>query len=494
MSSEFRSLLRNIFGAGVIAAVVSYFSFLAPESGTSPEDKMLSKSSDAQENIAEFERDEAGRSKRRPSSYEEEISRQFPTRKRKEESSRVSVGGKVVRDPAYEAQQLEGSGHEENYGGPSGSGSISAGGGSAYIGSSDSGGDAGSLVGESSSSNNFSSDSGSSASDGPSTSGSIASISNNDLGVKTGASSSTNDDNDNTSSSSSSSSSGSSSSNDPVITPVTCSVDRAEGMYSTTINVTITCSEFSKISYCLQTGGGFCDPVSSPTIYSGPIAVGSVDGEYGLSFFAESMSTTSSTEVAEFTYTIDSTPPDLLVTFPKVYAQTTANALPNYTQSGDFGKANYYYHQINFKGTNPGAGGLNWTCDQIYHDYGTSGFSSIATNVDVSSLNPATEQIDQLIGIGDFATGDNYIATVLEDRNLGIISCQVQNVVIRDFNIAAFTATGATPVISGIRTTYGSFVGYGHFQATPNTSNSGQLSNDQGITSNKQGLYTVTHQ
>ncbi|EPZ49982.1 hypothetical protein M902_0912 [Bacteriovorax sp. BAL6_X] len=486
MSSEFRSLLRNIFGAGALAAVVSYFSFLAPESSTSPEDKMLSDSLDSQERFEGQEVDEYGRSKRRPSSFEEEISRQFPTRKRKNEASRVNVGGKVVRDPAYEAQQLEGSSYEENLGGGSGRGSISAGG--SYAGPSNSGGDTGHSGGDSSGTNNFSSDSG-----GTSSTNSVASISNDDLGVKSGSSISTTDDSDDTDTSSSSSN-GSGSSSDPVITPVTCSVDRAEGMYSATINVTITCSENSKISYCLQAGGGFCDPVSTPTIYSGPIAVGTVDGEFGLSYFAESLSTTSSTEVAELTYHIDSTPPDLMVTFPKVYAQTTFNSVSNYTQSADFGKSNYYYHQINFKGTNPGAGGLNWTCDQIYHDYNVSGFTSIASDVDVSGLDPATQQIDQLIGITDFVTGDNYIATVIEDRNLGIISCQVQNVVVRDFAIAAFTGTGKTSVISGVRTTYGGFVGYGHFQATPNTSNSGQLSNEQGITSNKQGLYTITHQ
>ncbi|MGI4992181.1 hypothetical protein ACRXCV_06100 [Halobacteriovorax sp. GFR7] len=490
MSSEFRSLLRNIFGAGALAAVVSYFSFLAPESSTSPEDKMLSESLESQERIEDQGVDEFGRSKRRPSSFEEEISRQFPTRKRKNEESRVNVGGKVVRDPAYEAQQLDGSSYEGSLGGGSGRGSISAGG--SYAGPSSSGGDAGSSSSDSSGTNNFSSDSGG-PSDGTSTSNSVASMSNDDLGVKSGSSTTTTEDSDD-SNTSSSSSSGSGSSSDPVITPVTCSVDRAEGVYSATINVTITCSENSKISYCLQSGGGFCDPVSSPTIYSGPIAVGTVDGEFGLSFFAESLSTTSSTEVAEFTYHIDSTPPDLMVTFPKVYAQTTFNSVSNYTQSADFGKSNHFYHQINFKGTNPGAGGLNWTCDQIYHDYNISGFSSIATDVDISGLDAATQQIDQLIGITDFVTGDNYIATVIEDRNLGIVSCQVQNVVVRDFAIAAFTGTGATSVISGVRTTYGGFVGYGHFQATPNTSNSGQLSNEQGITSNKQGLYTLTHQ
>lgn len=280
------------------------------------------------------------------------------------------------------------------------------------------------------------------------------------------------------------------------VTPISCSVDQAEGVYSSAISVTITCSESATISYCLLTGGGFCDPVSSPTIYSAPVALNLGDGVYGLSFFADANLSSSSTTVADYTYTIDSTPPNMIVNFDKVVAQTTQVPLANYTQSTDFGNPNYFYHQINFKGNNPGTGGFGWTCDQVLSDYSTvvsPAPVTISANFDVSGLNPVSDQIDQLIGLSDFAIGDNYIATIIEDRTMGIVSCQIQNVVVQDFVIAAFTGTGQTPVTAGVRTTLGSFVSFGHYQAVPNTTTSGQLSNGQGATSAKQGLYTLTH-
>ena len=104
-----------------------------------------------------------------------------------------------------------------------------------------------------------------------------------------------------------------------------------------------------------------------------------------------------------------------------------------------------------------------------------------------------TDQIIQTVDMPNLVIGDNHIVTVLEDRVLGVVSCQVQNVVVKDFAIADFTGTGATPVTTGVRRTLGSFVGFGHFQAVPNSATSGQLSNTQGTTSSKQGLYTLTH-
>ena len=277
--------------------------------------------------------------------------------------------------------------------------------------------------------------------------------------------------------------------------PLTCSFDKSQGTYGTPISVTLTCSEAAQITYCLQTGGGVCDPRSSPSIYSAPVNI-TLDGTYSLSFYGEANSSGNVTSIQDLSYIINTTLPDLSVLFPKINVQTTELPFLNQTQSNDFGKTDHYYYQINFKSHDPTPSGLNWTCEDMKNAY--TGLTSPAPQViqnsfDISPLDPITDQIEQSVDMPKLDPGDNWVVTIIEDQDRGLVSCQAQKVIVKDFHITSFTGTGATPVTAGVRTTAGSFISYGHFQATPSSSTSGNLENEQGTNVQQSGFFSITY-
>lgn len=303
-----------------------------------------------------------------------------------------------------------------------------------------------------------------------------------------------------TSSSSSSSSSSSTSDSNESLTVVTdtttisCEVDKSPGTYSANISVSISCSEYAQIYYCLQKDSGSCNPEVSGVLYAGAIDINAGDGNYYLSFYGESASNGDLSEITDASYTLNSLAPNLSASFPIVMAQTTELPFINQTGSTDFGSANHFYHQINYRSIDP-IDDLSWSCSDIFYNYSSLAPTTpviIQANYDVSGLL-VTDQIQQAVDGARLQVGDNHIVTILEDRGTNNFSCQAQNVVVKDFHTASFTATGATPVNSGVRQTTGSFVGMGHFQLTPNTSDTGDLENTKTSTMLKQGIATVLY-
>jgi hypothetical protein len=277
--------------------------------------------------------------------------------------------------------------------------------------------------------------------------------------------------------------------------PLTCSFDKSEGVYSTPFAVTLTCSEAVNITFCLKTGGGFCDPNALPTVYTIPIIINAGDNTYTISFFAESIESGIITLVKELSYAINTTVPAILIDFPKVNLQTTQLPFFNHTQSTDFGLSNHFYHQINFKSHDPTASGLNWTCNEMYNDYLTLSTPTaivVQNEFDVSGLLPAA-QIDQSIDLARLDPGDNYIVTIIENRDLNLFACQVQNVTIADFFTSQFIVSGSTSVIGGVRTTAGGFISMGHFQVAPNTSVSGTSENTQTGVALQNNIYDIMY-
>lgn len=465
MTNEFKALLRNVLGAVALASLFSYLTFVAPSDEQS--DKLSLDEEFQEKNINEFDRsgNEPGGSngaKRELANFSDEVSKEQVARK---DRSRTSVGARTsrpdreARDPAYNSREIEGSSNSGNF----------------FVG------------------NNIQASTPpfipSPDSPPPPESKPKGPPPDKNRECKHCVSGPPNLPEDPTPPTNSNSpDEPDSRSNSVAVTQVTCSQDMAEGSYATAISVTISCSETATIFYCLDTGGSPCTPTIQ---YTAPINL-PTDGSYGISYYADASA--SSTEVDDLLYTIDTTGPDLSVSHDVIYAQTTQVPLQNTTTSTDFGVPDYYYHQINFKSFNPLTASTPWTCSEVLSDYATASPTPqvIQSDFPTSGLTVA-DQIIQTNDMPSLVIGDNHIMTVLEDRALGVVSCQVQNVVVRDFAIADFTGTGGTPVTTGVRRTLGSFVGFGHFQATPNTSSAGQLSNTQGATSNKQGLYTLTH-
>lgn len=273
---------------------------------------------------------------------------------------------------------------------------------------------------------------------------------------------------------------------------ISCGADRAQGTYSNPFILNISCSEASTIVYCLQTGGGFCDPYNSPNSYTpSGIDINLGDNSYGVSFYAIGSASGVQTDIYDLAFVIDSTIPALLVEHPLLMAQTTQLPLSNTTRSVDFGKLSHFYHQINFKSHDPTAGGLNWSCEDMLHGHSSLVPAPVVieTNYGVDSLLN-TQEIFQTVDMPKLAAGDNYIATIIQDQAHNNYSCQVQNVKVLDFPFAAFSATGVTPVGPAGRKTAGSFSGFGHFHEAPGAS-SGALKNDQAGQTNHVGSFGI---
>ena len=244
---------------------------------------------------------------------------------------------------------------------------------------------------------------------------------------------------------------------------VTCSLDRPQGLYGASLSVGITCSSPAKIYYCVQLGGGHCDP-STGVLYSGPIDLNLGDNIYDISYYAESISSNYITEVASATYTIDSTLPDLVVDFPLIQTQTSELPFLNTSSSSDFGKPYLYYSQVNLKSYNPGS----VSCRDIFDGYHLYSPTPVAiqSSLDVEPFDAMMDQIEQSIDLARLAGGDNYIVTFIEDQQRDLVTCQTQKVVVKDFHVASFTGAGAS---TGARSIAGGFVSYGHFQNDPLT-------------------------
>jgi hypothetical protein len=260
-----------------------------------------------------------------------------------------------------------------------------------------------------------------------------------------------------------------------------CSYSKPQGKYTSGFDVILSCSEGAIIRYCLQVGGGFCSPLTSPSLYNKAISLSLNNSTYGLSFYGESNSG-NLTDVIELNYiiaSVDTTAPSLTVNFPKINIQTTQLPLKSEVHSIDFGKNDFYYHQINFKSHNPTSSGLNWSCRQLLDDHTSLTLPSTATiesNFTLSSVLSGNH-IDQNIDLPRLAPGDNYIITFIENRSNSIVSCQTQKIIVKDFFISYF----------------GNFNIYGHYQESPNASPSGEKRNTQETVINENGLKTIIH-
>lgn len=273
--------------------------------------------------------------------------------------------------------------------------------------------------------------------------------------------------------------------------PPSCSHNMAEGVYGAAFEVEITCSEKASISYCLQTGGGCCDPYQASLNYDDPILIGPNDEDYCLTYYALSEKTLQETSLRDILYTLDSTPPALMTSFPKIQLQTTQAPLVNHIQSSDFGKDNHYYHQINLKGHDTTL--LGWNCEDIYFDHSTLTTPSsevIEFDFDVSHFLPS-DQLNQYIDISELSYGENFITTLLEDSERNLFSCQTHQITLKDFQF--FSLTASAPPTSEAHGSYGIFVPFGHFQEIPNSTLEGKGRSLQSDRYLEYGFFSSTH-
>ena len=262
--------------------------------------------------------------------------------------------------------------------------------------------------------------------------------------------------------------------------PPICHHDSSGGVYGSSFEVALSCSESAQIYYCVQLGGGCCDPYQSSTVYSSPIEIGPSDDDYCVAYYGVSNQSMLESDTVNVSYTIDSNPPSLLTTHLLSRVQTTQTPIVNFTESTDFGNEDTYFHQINLMNHNPDS--LLWNCEDILHNYeslSTPSAIPLALDYDVSGLDTSM-QIDQTIGLSDLHYGQNYISTILEDEMRNLYSCQTHLVVLEDFPIFSIPTQG--PADTFTDRSFGWFAPYGHFEDVPGSSVGGEgKSLDSGI-------------
>lgn len=262
-----------------------------------------------------------------------------------------------------------------------------------------------------------------------------------------------------------SSSSDNSSSSAPADT-LTCSANVGGGAFGNPIQVSLSCSTASDIKYCLQEGS-CCDPEVAGIIYSAPVVIGAESGNYCLSFYGETTSFKVSS-VTQQSYNISNTYPDLQISFPKIFYQTTQLAGFNLLKSNDFSKSNYFIGEINLNSHDPGPAGLDMDCQEIVETY-----VGLPAPTPVEIFNPMDmaliafgNQLNVPLVLSKLAYGENFITSYVVNDNFSapLYSCSTNKVTLNDFEFfAPETSHGVTGTNAG-REFSASFVPYGFFE------------------------------
>ncbi len=140
-----------------------------------------------------------------------------------------------------------------------------------------------------------------------------------------------------------------------------------------TISIYPSHSCVSSIHYCLQEGGGCCDPLSGIS-YTEPFLISNEDfgvqanGAYCLSVVAQGGPAGEFSPLYEYKYIVDDTTPDMVATFSPVVRIQSSEAF-DYVQidSQNFGTPGFSAYVLNSYENNPVA--LSKGCDEVVAEY-----------------------------------------------------------------------------------------------------------------------------
>lgn len=257
------------------------------------------------------------------------------------------------------------------------------------------------------------------------------------------------------------------SSSPPAEDKLTCSANVGGGAFGNPIQVGLSCSTASDIKYCLQEGS-CCDPEVAGTTYSAPLVIGAESGNFCLSFYGETTSSKVSS-VTQQSYIISNTYPDLQISFPKIFYQTTQLAGFNLLKSNDFSKSNYFIGEINLKSHDPGPSGLDMDCQEIVETYVSFPAPTpveVFTPLDMA-LIAFGNQLNVPLALSKLAYGENFITSYVVNDNFAapLYSCSTNKVTLNDFEFFAPEATHGEIGTNTGREFSASFVAYSFFEA-----------------------------
>jgi hypothetical protein len=316
----------------------------------------------------------------------------------------------------------------------------------------------------------FSDSGGGSSSGSESSSGSGSSSSSGDSSVvsSVGTTPVAESDSDNETTTDSTSSKGGGSTAPAATVTNTCAPSILGGSFGNPIGVTISCDLPSTVKYCLSDNGTCCDPETSGTNYSTSVVIGPKSANYCLSFVGEN-ATTGATTVSEYNYQINSTFPNLTVTYDKTYYQSTELNAVTLAHSTNFGSSNFSMHQLNLKSNNPGPAGLDYDCDEIMTNYSSLSAPSVVEvllDFDIAGLSAAS-QVEIPLALGQMDYGDNYITTFVVNNNFvaPVRSCATTRVILEDFEYFQADVSHGESGTNSVREFEGGFLTYGFFEA-----------------------------
>ena len=278
----------------------------------------------------------------------------------------------------------------------------------------------------------------------------------------------------------------------------TCLADTTSGAFSNPIGIKITCTAQSTIKYCFGLGdaNNCCDPLASDSLdYSSQIVLGQTQGTFCLSYYGQS-SFAGDSAVYQQVYSFNTTLPNLDVTHPQLFYQTTqmyapnavnnANFINSFTNvhSTDFGKDHFGIGQINLRSHDPVTEALD--CEQIVSDFASLTMPVAQVNLsflDVSSTN-SSQQLEIPLLLNNVDYGNNHITTYMENRTYvdiaSVYACHNAVVNLYDFDYFQAEQLAFSADVNSVREFTGAFSPYGFFEeaATPN-GNFGVASKDQ---------------
>ena len=263
---------------------------------------------------------------------------------------------------------------------------------------------------------------------------------------------------------------GTSSTRTPASEAPVVSADLGSGNYSAPPTVNLSSNSGGEIYYCVAEGS-CCEPAptNGGTLYNSALEVGTVDGNYCLSFVGLSSSGLLGEPVTQ-SYVVDQTLPNMTSVVDIQYIQSTQESSIS-IDSTNFGEAGFDYGLYNLS-ADPSA--LN--CEQVeanfaHATYGVD-FDGNATPdfYDISSII-STITTPLRPSIMNYGSAGNYFVSILANRNfLGGAkrNCVTHKVILEDFDyFASAQNSTSAPAVNGggHMEVSGSFNSYGIFRA-----------------------------
>lgn len=253
---------------------------------------------------------------------------------------------------------------------------------------------------------------------------------------------------------------------------LSCTANQGGGVYSSAILVQLSCSASATIRYCISQGT-CCDPSNGTTYTPGTdILLGTVDGDFCLSFEGESTTGNAVSPSVSNNYNFVSGAPNLQASHPKIFYQTTELNGLSYLTSNDFGKTNYGMGQVNFKTYNPDPDVTTNGCENVLDTYvfnppvtPSPAPSIILSLLDLATVNPGS-QIEIPLRPDHLDYGVNYVMSYLVDGTEATPNyvCSTRAITLEDFEFFTSEDSHGVAGTNQVREFSAGFSPYGFFE------------------------------